>query len=227
MMKKAIILSLFSVIPLTSICQDTWRPTGNWPFANKRFEVATVYSGFFTPKKTIVPCNIHVGNQTLWYAQNDTLMEAIPGSILRVEFPDSSVYVPVNNEKFGKIIHQDEGGRVIKVEEVDYKTLNKDAAQRNLNAFTLDGAGAFSTFTIDMIGSYESNPEDLPLPLHNDFYFVVGKEIFQVTEGNIIKHIPADKKKDFRAFLRSAEIIMQNESSIMKIWNRYFAPQKK
>ena len=45
--------------------QEPWRPTGEWPFVNKRFMPATVYTGLLNIKKTIVPCNIHIGSQRL------------------------------------------------------------------------------------------------------------------------------------------------------------------
>lgn len=214
---------LTALLPAFCQAEARWEPTGNWPFVNQTFKVATVISGYVTPKKTVVPCNIHVGNQTLWYAENDTLMEALPGSILRVEFVDSTVYVPVPGNKFGKIIHEDERGRIINVKVVDYKKLKEDARGRNLNAFTLDGGGLFPSITIDMINSYDSRPEEQPVPIINEFYFVVDKQLFKVTEKNIINNLPPERKKEFRPFLRSAEIIMENESSIMKIWKEFFA----
>ncbi|MBR3456312.1 MAG: hypothetical protein IKH26_13450 [Bacteroidaceae bacterium] len=225
-MKTRLFMVLIAVVTSSlSVCaqKDRWQPTGNWPFVNKKFLVATVVSGFVTPKKTIVPCNIHVGNQTLWYSDNDTLMEALPGSIMRVEFADSSVYVPVPGNKFGKIVHEDEHGRIINVKLVDFKKMKQDARGRNLNAFTLDGNGLFPSITIDMINSYDSRPDDQPLPLLNEFYFLVDKQLFKVTEKNIMSHLPAERRKEFRPFLRSAEIIMENESSILKIWNEFFA----
>ncbi len=225
-MKTRLFMVLIAVVTSSlSVCaqKDRWQPTGNWPFVNKKFLVATVVSGFVTPKKTEVPCNIHVGNQTLWYSDNDTLMEALPGSIMRVEFADSSVYVPVPGNKFGKIVHEDEHGRIINVKLVDFKKMKQDARGRNLNAFTLDGNGLFPSITIDMINSYDSRPDDQPLPLLNEFYFLVDKQLFKVTEKNIMSHLPAERRKEFRPFLRSAEIIMENESSILKIWNEFFA----
>ena len=225
-MKTRLFMVLIAVVTSSlSVCaqKDRWQPTGNWPFVNKKFLVATVVSGFVTPKKTVVPCNIHVGNQTLWYSDNDTLMEALPGSIMRVEFADSSVYVPVPGNKFGKIVHEDEHGRIINVKLVDFKKMKQDARGRNLNAFTLDGNGLFPSITIDMINSYDSRPDDQPLPLLNEFYFLVDKQLFKVTEKNIMSHLPAERRKEFRPFLRSAEIIMENESSILKIWNEFFA----
>ena len=61
-----------------------WVPTGVWPFINRRFQVAEVVTGFVTKKKTMVPFNIHIGKQTLWFAQRDTLMEANAGSIFAI-----------------------------------------------------------------------------------------------------------------------------------------------
>jgi hypothetical protein len=47
--------------------ENIWQPTGVWPFVNQRFMTATVLAGFVKPSKTVVPANIHIGNQTLWY----------------------------------------------------------------------------------------------------------------------------------------------------------------
>jgi hypothetical protein len=220
---RKLMLMLGFVLCLPMWAQDKeWMPTGVWPFVNKKFHVATVYNGYFKLSKTRVPCNIHVGNQTLWYVQNDTLMEAIPGSILRVEFPDSVVYVPAGNNHFARIVHEDSVGRVLCSPVVNYDELYRDEKSRNLNAFTLDGAGLFPAMTIDMIGSYVPNPEEQPLPMTNEFYFVYDKEIFPVTEKNILAHIQKERRGEYKAFTRSAEIILKNESSVMKIWKEFF-----
>ena len=71
-----LVLMLFSCVnQLSAQREPNWEPTGEWPFVHRRFLPANVYTGFFSLKKTVVPCNIHLGNQTLWYVQNDTLME--------------------------------------------------------------------------------------------------------------------------------------------------------
>jgi hypothetical protein len=213
---------LTACLPSFAQQASEWQPTGEWPFVNKKFLYSTIYSGFFKLTKTKALCNIHVGNQTLWYVQNDTLMEALPGSIIRVEFPDSSVYVPIGDNRFGRVVHQDSVGRIICSRVVDRAEMERDAASRNLSAFTLSGNGLFPTMTLNMMENYVSNPDEMPLPMKNEFYFLYNKELFQVTEKNIIDHIDKSRKREFKAFTRSAEIIMQNESSIKKIWDNFF-----
>ncbi|MBO5585225.1 MAG: hypothetical protein J5924_02475 [Bacteroidaceae bacterium] len=221
---------LFFLCSATSVLaqgNSDWEPTGTWPFLNKQFRTATVYTGVFNRTKTVVPCNIHVGNQTLWYSQNDTLMEAIPGTIIRVEFPNGDVYMPVgSNNELGRIVREDTiGGRVARV--VWAQVLNRKALdQRYLDYWNksqnlLQGS-SFSGFAA--LADVEGGRilEEEPLPLMNVFYFQVNGEIFQATSKNILAHINPKRKQEYRNFTRSAEIISTNESSILKIWKEFF-----
>ena len=81
-----------------------WIPTGQWPFLLRRFEPATIVTGFINKKKTIHPCNIHIGKHTLMYVLNDTLMEADPGNVNYVEFVNGDKYV-ANGNTFAKIVN--------------------------------------------------------------------------------------------------------------------------
>lgn len=218
---------LCCTLPVLAQDNSDWTPTGTWPFVNKQFRTATVYTGVFNRTKTIVPCNIHVGNQTLWYSQNDTLMEAIPGTVIRVEFPNGDVYMPVgSNHELGRIVREDTiGGRVARV--IWAKVLNRKALdQRYLDYWNktqnmLQGS-SFSAFT--GIADTEGGRiiEEEPLPLTNLFYFQLNGEIFQATSKNILAHINPKRKQEYRNFTRSAEIISSNESSMMKIWDEFF-----
>lgn len=201
--------------------EDVWKPTGEWPFVNKRFMPATVYTGLLNIKKTVVPCNIHVGTQRLWYVQNDTLMEAYPGTILRIEF-DGATFVPINNGMFGKIIHEDENGKVIHVLTLDENMLERNSSDaRNMSNFTLEGNGIFNSISIDMIGSYNPNSEEDPVPTKDIYYFIKGKSLFEVTENNILNHLDKEKRRQYLSFTRSAEILLRNRSSVMKVWNKF------
>lgn len=203
-----------------------WEPTGVWPFINKQFRSATVYTGIFRRSKTVVPCNIHVGNQTLWYTQNDTLMEAIPGSVLYVEFPNGDKYMPVSSEsRFGRIVREDSiDGKIARVicvravnqKELDQKYLNYINKTKNI----LQGA----TFNVSDIASADAGVvmEEQPLPMMNEFYFQVRGEVFQATPKNILAHIDPKRKQEYRNFTRSAEIISTNESSMLKVWQEFF-----
>jgi hypothetical protein len=234
-MKRRILLSML-LVALSSLClvaQDNkdWAPTGVWPFINKQFRTATVYTGLYKRTKTVVPCNIHVGKQTLWYSQNDTLMEALPGSVLRVEFPNGDVYMPVGSENmFGRIVREDSIGgriaRVICVQTVNQQQLDQQSVdvlnntQNILQGASAIGFGAFASALADANAGVEV--EKLPLPMTNNFYYQVNGEIFLATTKNILSHIDPARRKEYRVFTRSAEIISTNESSMLKVWKEFF-----
>ena len=197
-----------------------WLPTGEWPFLNRRFEPATIVTGFINKKKTVYPCNIHVGKQTLMYVLNDTLMQASPGNVNYVEFRNGDKYVAFGNT-FAKVVREDSVGRVLRVRLVDldkFKGSANDAS--NMGSFTV--GGDFGELSIDFSGSYIVNPEEQPLPLIDTYYLNYNKEIFEVTDKNILQRIRQDRRKEYRGFTRSAEIISRNESSVIKIWETFF-----
>lgn len=203
---------------------DSWTPTGVWPFINRHFKAATVYVGVVKRSKTVVPCNIHVGANTLWYSQNDTLMEAVPNSIVMVEFADGVRYMPVGSENmFGRIVREDTIGgriaRVIHIREVDRQALDQaylDYLNKSQNV--MQGANLY------MIADTQGGRilEEEPLPMKDSFYFQVRGEMFPVTTKNIMKRIDQRRRKEYLRFTRSAEIISSNESSVLKIWNEFF-----
>ncbi len=231
-----VMLSMTMVFPVCAQNNKDWEPTGVWPFLNKQFRVATVYVGLFKKSKTQVPCNIHIGKQTLWYSQNDTLMEALPGSVVRVEFPNGDKYMPVGSEQmFGRIVCEDsiDGriARVINVRTVDQKQLNQrglDALNNTQNILQsgaeVAGLGSFMSAVADVNGAVKQ--EEMPLPLTNIFFFQVRGEIFQATTKNILAHINPSRKSEYRVYTRSAEIISTNESSMMKVWKEFFLKDK-
>ena len=220
------ILVLVCLFALPVVAQDNkdWVPTGVWPFINRQFRTATVYTGVFNRSKTIVPCNIHVGKQTLWYSQNDTLMEAIPGTVIRVEFPNGDTYMPVGSEHmFGRIVREDsiDGSiaRVILVRTLDQKALDqKYLDYLNKTQNVLQGSN------LSAIADSEGGKimEEEPLPMVNVFYFQLRGEIFPATPKNILSRIDPKRKAEYRNFTREAEIISTNESSMLKVWKEYF-----
>lgn len=220
------ILALGSVLSALAQNNKDWEPTGVWPFINQQFRTATVYTGIFKRSKTVVPCNIHVGNQTLWYSQNDTLMEAIPGSVVRVEFPNGDAYMPVGSEEhFGRIVREDSiNGKIARV--ICVRTVNQKALDQkyldylNKTKNILQGA----TFNVSDIASADAGTvlEEQPLPLTNEFYFQVRGEIFPATTKQILNRIDPNRKQEYRKFTRSAEIISTNESSMLKVWEEFF-----
>jgi len=225
---RVLVLALLACTSLPVLAQNdaAWKPTGQWPFINRHFRTASVYTGIFNRTKTVVPCNIHVGNQTLWYSQNDTLMEAVPGSIIRVEFANGDTYMPVGaSQSFGRIVREDsiDGSiaRVICVRSLNQRELDQkymDYINKSQNL--LQGA----TFNVSDIADTEAgrNIEEEPLPMVDQFYFQVKGEIFQARPKEILAHINPQRKKEYRLFNREAEIISTNESSILKVWDEFF-----
>lgn len=230
-MRRAFFLALLTclVLPLHAQKQrdaaakadKEWIPTGVWPFLNRRFESAEVVTGFITPKKTIVPCNIHIGKQTLMYVQNDTLMEADAGNVSRVTFKNGDVYIPIGHNVFGKIVHEDSVGKVVRVRLVDKKEFDKNAKDtRHLGSFNL--GGDFGELNIDFISTYDAKPEEKPLPILDTYFFIHKLKIFEVTDKNVLENINPTRRKEYRVFTRSAEILSHNQSSVMKIWEQFF-----
>lgn len=226
---KKLLSYLFLLLTVCPLQAQDWEPIGTWPFEYKAFRVAIVYSGFFSIKKTQVPCNIHLGKQTLWFSRNDTLMEAIPGSILRVEFPNGDTFMPVGESgSFGKILRQDtingKVARVLFVHTVDQNAVDKRAVELMNNSQNLQQSslnlGAWGAQLSDANASV--NEEELPLPLVNAFYYQLNGEIFEATERNILAHIDPKRKKEYRNYTRQAEIISTNKSSMLKVWNDFF-----
>lgn len=211
-------------LPLSAQSNSDWEPTGVWPFINRQFRTATVYTGLFNRTKTIVPCNIHVGKQALWYSQNDTLMEAIPGSVLKVEFPNGDTYIPVGSEqRFGRIVREDSiNGKIARV--ICVKVLNQKELDQRYVDYLNKTQNILQGSSLGAIADSEGGKimEEEALPLVNLFYFQVNGEIFQATQKNILSHIPQERRKEYRVYTRSAEVISTNESSMLKVWKDFF-----
>jgi len=218
---KILLCTLLLLLALPAAAQDDWQPTGVWPFENQRFMPAEVVTGLVYKKKTLVPCNIHIGNQTLWYVKDDTLMEALPGTVNRVTFKNGDTYIPVSSNTFGKIVVEDSVGKVVRVRLIDKQRFEEEGrSASNLGSFTL--GGDFGEIGLDLIGSYIAKPEEEPLPTLDHFFFVYKLEIFPVTDKEVLKRINPARRKEYKAFTRSAEILVHNERSVRKIWQEFF-----
>lgn len=198
-----------------------WEPTGAWPFLNRRFRTAEVVTGFFNKKRTVVPCNIHIGNQCLYYVNKDTLMQADPSNVGLVTFRNGDRYMAIGGKNFAKIVHEDTFGKILRVRTVDIEQ-HKRNGQDVSSLGTVTIQGDFGSLSLNLIGSYVGNPEERPLPVLDTFYFVYDMDIFEVTDKNVISHIDKARHSEYRNFTRSAEIIMHNFSSVKKIWDKFF-----
>jgi len=209
---------------LRAVAEDSlWQPTGEWPFVNRRFMPAEVVTGLFTFKKTIVPCNIHIGNQSLYYMQDDTVKEADPINVNFVRFKNGNVYQPVGNT-FAKIVRNDSAvGKVLRVRTVDKERFEEDGrAVSNLGTVSLGGGAFGGVFNMDFAGQFDVHPEENPLPLLDTFYFIYGKEIFLVSDKEVLKRISPKRRREYRDFTRRAEILLHNEKSVLRIWDTFF-----
>ena len=219
------ILTLGAVLPIFAQNNKDWEPIGEWPFINRSFRTATVYTGVFKRTKTQVPCNIHVGKQALWFSRNDTLMEAVPGTVLRVEFPNGDTYIPVGSQQMmGKIVREDsiDGSiaRIICVRTVNQQELDQQYLDYiNKTQNVLQGSGAFSAVADSKTGV---KMERKPLPMTTFFFFQVKGDVFLATTKNILSHIDPKRRKEYKAFTRSAEILSYSEKSMNKVWEEFF-----
>lgn len=228
-----IIILLLALCPFRMQAEE-WEPIGTWPFEYRTFQVATVYTGVFNVKKTLVPCNIHLGNQSLWFVQNDTLMEALPGTVRRVEFKNGDTYIPVGNkESYGKIIREDtlagKVSRVIQVRLVDQRTVDQRAIDlrsltQNLQQSSLD-LGSWGAQLAEINSPIRE--EELPLPLTYTFYFQYNGEVFEAKESKILQRIDPERRKEYKKYTRSAEIISSSSKSMLKVWQDFFVNYSK
>ncbi len=208
--------------------RENWEPTGNWPFINQKFRSANVYHGIFKKTKTQVPCNIHVEKLTLWFSQNDTLKEAVAGSVNRVEFPNGDVYMPLP-EGLARVVKEDtlqgQIARLFCVRKLNRKALDQrgvDNLNKTQNLLQSSGGGFMSAYLSAVADANSEQEENLPLPMKNTFYIQFKGEIFIATTKNILAKIRSERKKEYKAYTRSAEIISENESSMLKVWNDFF-----
>ena len=117
-------------LPMAAHAEDKYRPVAVWPFIYENFEDARILVGP-TNKVVKAKANIHLRNTTLWFISgrdNKTKLEAQPGTINQVSFPNGDTYYNVAN-KMCKVISEDTiNGKVMRLYEatsVDMEDFNK------------------------------------------------------------------------------------------------------
>ena len=226
---KKLLFAVSVIFQAVSVqAQEDWAPTGVWPFVHKNFRTAKVTYGFLSNSTTTVPCNIHIGNQSLWFSRNDTLLEALPGNIKKIEFKDET-YIPASGGKYlGRVVREDtlqgKMARLIMVQTVDQHRLDQDGVDMlNKTQNILQSSGFLSSFCADIADANAGvREEDLPIPLHTMFFMLFKGDFFEMTTKNILAHVNPERRSEYKAYTRSAEIISTNESSMVKIWNDFF-----
>lgn len=225
-LSAAIALLMAASVPTHA--QTDWEPICVWPFAYKTFRPATVETGLFKKTTSTLPCNIHVGKNALWFSKdNESLMEAIPDNVRKVTFENGDVYMPIGTANiFGKVLYDGElQGKKARVymtkhvlqDKVDQQFIDYINKTQNM----LQGAsGAFFSHLADTNGS--EDPEKMPVPMENVFYYQFNGEVFEATTKNILAHIKPERKKEYNTYTRTAEVLSFSEKSMMKVWEDFF-----
>lgn len=205
----------------------SWLPTPSWPFVYNEFKTCLVHT---TNGKTLnVSGNIHIGNHYLCYknATGKTML-AKHGTIKDLVFADGAKYLEHNN-KLLKIISEDTVNnqtlKLLQSFEIDKQQYNelmrnkKSAEQSSL----LDIAG-LNDMNLDLsIRESADIVEQEPLPTTNIFYIMIGNDIFEARESNILKHLANKEERNaYRAYTRKAEIITGDLNSIINIYTTFF-----
>lgn len=232
---RALTTLLLLAFVLNLSAQSKWEPTGVWPFAYKNFRTATIYFGTFKETKTIVPANIHIGKHTLWFSKNDTLLEAIPNNLRRVEFENGDTYYPLGeaNELALVLRHDTINGKIARLYQIwepDMRQINQKARDQLSTTSLLQGCvelGILNNVASAVADNIDSSPEERPLPMTSRFFIQADGTTFEATEKNILRYLGKERKHQYLNFTRSAEIISTNASSMIKVWDIFFAPQKK
>lgn len=196
---------------------EDWIPTKDFPLMFSRMQMATIHYGLFQDHTKTLPCNIHVGTDKKTHAliylnDSTTAMETEPYAVNYVEFPDGK-YVPVEQKYFGKVIHEDSVGRVIKVWDID---------RRKLTELMRSTLGETSRINMKYMRWYVPSGSDEQLPMEVKYYFVFRDEIFEITDKNILARINQSRRKEYRAYTRAAEVLSTSEPSVMKLWQDFF-----
>lgn len=221
-------VTLMTAVSVSINAQSDWEPTGVWPFTYKHFRVAKVETGLFKNTETSVPCNIHVGKNALWFSKdNETLMEADPSNIRRVTFENGDVYMPLGQTgSFGKMIYEGElqgkPARVFLVRKVNQRQVDQnylDHINKTQNLLQ-GGSSSFFSSLADVTDTVE--PEKKPVPMETTFYYFFKGDLFEATTKNILAHINPERKKEYRAYTRSAEVLSTSQKSMMGVWNDFF-----
>lgn len=233
-MNKILLIIATLVLPASLFAQTRWEPTGVWPFAHKQFRIANVYFGTFKETKTVVPANIHIGKHSLWFSKNDTLLEAVPNNLRRIEFDNGETYFPLGEKnELALVLRQDTvNGRIARLYQIwepDMNSINQKARDQLSTTSLLQGCvelGILNNVASAVADNLDGTPEERPLPMTNRFYFQVNGEIFEGTEKNILKYLGKERKYEYLNFTRSAEIISTNVNSMLKVWDTFIAPEK-
>ena len=235
MQQKTFTKYLFAVLfllqlPMATHADDTYHPVAVWPFIYENFEDARILVGP-TNKVVRAKANIHLRNTTLWFISgrdNKTKLEAQPGTINQVSFPNGDIYFNVAN-KMCKVISEDTiNGKVMRLYEatlIDMDDFNKKYQMAHMGTAESSVLGAgFADFTASVANNNALTREDMePLQTKHVYYILKDGDTFEARESEILKHLDGkEERKTYRAYTRSAEVLYGSKRSMLNVYKTFF-----
>lgn len=230
-MKRILIILMLPLFATIAMAQeDEWHPVAEWPFIYQNFQKANIYVGA-TNKKVTAKSNIHIKQGRLWFISgkdNKTKLQAKPGTINKVVFANGIQFIPIE-DRLCEVIRQDTiDGKVCAVYHdvsIDMQRYN-EMVSSNMGSIAdgIDIAGMdFTDYTLRVATNNGADIVDQqPLPTTDRFYINYKGDTFEVTEGNIIKHLSKDERSAYRAYSRKAEVITSSIYSVMDVYTTFF-----
>ncbi len=173
--------------------------------------------------------NIHVGASTLWYESFGKRLQAKQDVVSKVVFADSmQTYYNVQG-RLCRVLSEDIiDGKVCRLyvaEVLDRPRFEESVRINRQSDMLMTGVIAGMENIASGVADNEGmrNVDKEPLPMVNKFYMLYNDETFEVTEGNILKHLGSKEERNaYRAFTRKAEVLYGSKRSMMTVWNTFF-----
>lgn len=227
-MRKTLSTLLLLLVSLMTMAEEPqWQPTASWPFAYEKFQSALIY----TDKQSLkAMANIHVGTSTLWYESFGKRLQAKSDVVEKVVFADSTQTTYYN--VLGRMCHvlsedviNGKVSRLYVAEVLDRPRFEESVRVNRQSDMLMTGVIAGMENIASGVADNEGmrNVDKEPLPMVNKFYMLYNDETFEVTEGNILKHLGSKEERNaYRAFTRKAEVLYGSKTSMMTVWNTFF-----
>ena len=220
-------------LPIVAHADDNYRPVAVWPCIYENFTDARI---FVQPSNKVVraKANIHLRNTTLWFISgmdSKTKLEAQPGTINMVIFPNGDTYYNVEN-KMCKVISEDTiNGKVMRLYEattIDMDDFNKKYQMTHMGTAESSVLGlGFADFTASVANNNALTREDMePLQTKHVYYILKDGDTFEARESEILKHIDdKEVRKTYRGYTRSAEVLYGSKKSMLNVYKTFFLKQ--
>lgn len=217
-------------LPIVAHADENYHPVAVWPFIYENFENARI---FVTPNNKVVKAkaNIHLRNTTLWFISgrdNKTKLEAQPGTINMVIFPNGDTFYNISNRMCQVISEDTINGNVMRLYEatlVDMEDFNKKYQMAHMGTAESSVLGAgFADFTASVANNNALTREDMePLQTKHVYYILKDGETFEARESEILKHLDdKEERKTYRGYTRSAEVLYGSRRSMLNVYKTFF-----